>query len=141
MGGVSRPAGCLSPYPNVCLPSTTSASLEHRCSKHKLVRLCSICASTNSSTVLNCTKSLPVQLPHSGSSGLAEHTLVLESGTTISRNYTFIELIHLIQWTIAYPVSADQPAKRQKKTSSVSTSWPVRSTVHSPDGASYFLPV
>ena len=53
----------------------------------------------------------------------------------------FIALIHPIQWTIAYPVGADRPAKRQKKTSCVATSWPVRSTVHSPDGASYFLPV
>ena len=53
----------------------------------------------------------------------------------------FIALIHPIQWAIAYPVGADRPAKRQKKTSCVATSWPVRSTVHSPDGASYFLPV
>ena len=35
--------------------------------------------------------------------------------------YFFIALIHPIQWTIAYPVGADQPAKRQKKTSCVST--------------------
>ena len=35
--------------------------------------------------------------------------------------YYFIALIHPIQWTIAYPVGADQPAKRQKKTSCVST--------------------
>ena len=53
----------------------------------------------------------------------------------------FIALIHPIQWTIANPVGADRPAKRQKKTSCVATGWPVRSTVHSPDGASYFLPV
>ena len=53
----------------------------------------------------------------------------------------FIALIHPIQWTIAKPVGADRPAKRQKKTSCVATGWPVRSTVHSPDGASYFLPV
>ena len=37
----------------------------------------------------------------------------------------FIALIHPIQWTIAYPVGADRPAKRQKKTSCVSTGWPV----------------
>ena len=54
--------------------------------------------------------------------------------------YHFIALIHPIQWTIAKPVGADRPAKRQKKTSCVTTGWPVRSTVHSP-GASYFLPV
>ena len=53
----------------------------------------------------------------------------------------FIALIHPIQWTIANPVGADRPAKRQKKTSCVATGWPVRSTVHSPDGASYFLTV
>ena len=33
----------------------------------------------------------------------------------------FIALIHPIQWTIVYPVGADRPAKRQKKTSCVST--------------------
>ena len=33
----------------------------------------------------------------------------------------FIALIHPIQWTIAYPVGADRPAKRQKKMSCVST--------------------
>ena len=37
----------------------------------------------------------------------------------------FIALIHPIQWTIANPVGADQPAKRQKKTFCVSTGWPV----------------
>ena len=37
----------------------------------------------------------------------------------------FIALIHPIQWTIAYPVGADRPVKRQKKTSCVSTSRPV----------------
>ena len=40
----------------------------------------------------------------------------------------FIALIHPIQWTIAYPVGADRPAKRQKKTSCVSTGRSVRST-------------
>ena len=39
--------------------------------------------------------------------------------------FNFIALIHPIQWTIANPVGADRPAKRQKKTSCVSTSWPV----------------
>ena len=42
--------------------------------------------------------------------------------------YIFIALIHPIQWTIAYPDGADWPAKRQKKTSCVSTGLPVRST-------------
>ena len=39
--------------------------------------------------------------------------------------FNFIALIHPIQWTIAKPVGADRPAKRQKKTSCVSTGWPV----------------
>ena len=38
-----------------------------------------------------------------------------------SEQSNFIALIHPIQWTIAYPVGADRPAKRQKKTSCVST--------------------
>ena len=37
----------------------------------------------------------------------------------------FIAFILPIQWTIANPVGADRPAKRQKKTSSVSTGRPV----------------
>ena len=37
----------------------------------------------------------------------------------------FIALIHPIQWTIANRVGADRPAKRQKKTSCVSTGHPV----------------
>ena len=37
----------------------------------------------------------------------------------------FIALILPIQWTIANPVDADRPAKRQKKMSCVSTGWPV----------------
>ena len=37
----------------------------------------------------------------------------------------FIVLIHPIQWTIANPIGADRPAKRQKKTSCVSTGRPV----------------
>ena len=41
---------------------------------------------------------------------------------------SFIALIHPIQWTIAYPVGADRPAKRQKKTSCVSTGRSVPST-------------
>ena len=59
----------------------------------------------------------------------------------VFKTIIFIELILPIQWTIANPVGVDRPAKCQKKTSCVSTGWPVRSTVHSPDGASYFLPV
>ena len=103
MGGVNRPIGCLSPYPNVCLPSTRSASLEYRCCKHKLVRPCSICISTNSSTGQNGTKSLPDQLPHSGSHGLAGHTLVLVSGTTIGRNSASVACISISTQTVKQP--------------------------------------
>ena len=38
----------------------------------------------------------------------------------------FIVLILTIQWTIANPVGADWPAKRQKKTSCVSLAGPVQ---------------
>ena len=34
-------------------------------------------------------------------------------------NENFIALIHPIQWTIALPVDATGPAKRQKKTSCI----------------------
>ena len=44
------------------------------------------------------------------------------------QKHNFIALIHPIQWTIAYPVGADRPAKCQKKTSCVSTGRSVRST-------------
>ena len=48
--------------------------------------------------------------------------------TNVLIKYLFIALIHPIQWTIAYPVGADRPAKRQKKTSCVSTGRSVPST-------------
>ena len=51
-----------------------------------------------------------------------------QSYGTFSQKSFFIALIHPIQWTIAYPVGADRPAKRQKKTSCVSTGRPVPST-------------
>ena len=52
----------------------------------------------------------------------------------------FVALIHPIQWTIANPVGADQPAKCQKKTAGGNTG---RSLVlvHLPDGVLYILPV
>ena len=51
-----------------------------------------------------------------------------EMSTLTQETDNFIALIHPIQWTIAYPVGADRPAKHQKKTSCVSTGRPVPST-------------
>ena len=53
----------------------------------------------------------------------------------------FIALIHPIQWTVANPVGADQPAKRQEKDALCFHRLAGPSGVHSPGGASYFLPV
>ena len=55
--------------------------------------------------------------------------------------HNFIAVIHPIQWTIANPVRADRPAKRQKKSSRMQAYWPAGPGVHSPGGASYLLPV
>ena len=52
----------------------------------------------------------------------------LKLGKNVRVQQDFIALIHPIQWTIANPVGADWPAKRQKKTSCVSTGRPVPST-------------
>ena len=51
----------------------------------------------------------------------ALHQRISKRAVELLKNDTFIALIHPIQWTIAYPVGADRPAKRQKKTSCVST--------------------
>ena len=53
--------------------------------------------------------------------------------------HIFIALIHPIQWTIALPVGATGPAKRQKKTSCISYRQDRSQSVHSPGGASYFI--
>ena len=53
----------------------------------------------------------------------------------------FIALIHPIQWTIALPVGATGPAKRQKKTSCIYFQQDRSQSVHSLGVASYFLPV
>ena len=44
---------------------------------------------------------------------------VLKIFVLSSLNHIFIALIHPIQWTIALPVGATGPAKRQKKTSCI----------------------
>ena len=56
-------------------------------------------------------------------------------------NKLFIALIHPIQWTIALPVGATGPAKRQKKMSCMYYRQDRSRSVHSPGGALYFLPV
>ena len=53
--------------------------------------------------------------------------------------YIFIALIHPIQWTIALPVGATGPAKRQKKTSCIYYRQDRSQSVHSPGGARYFI--
>ena len=49
----------------------------------------------------------------------------LQCMTTMVLKMIFIALIHPVQWTIANPVGADGPTKRQKKMSCVSTGRPV----------------
>ena len=56
-------------------------------------------------------------------------------------NLNFYKFIYHTQWTIANPVDAVQPAKRHKKAILCFDRQDQSSTVHSPGGASYFLPV
>ena len=56
----------------------------------------------------------------------------------LSNSY-FIALIHPIQWTIALPVGATGPAKRQKKTSCIYYRQDRSQSVHSPGGAWDFI--
>ena len=46
----------------ICLSSSRSKRMEHRCSKHKLVKPCSLCLHSNSSTSKSNTKGPPVCL-------------------------------------------------------------------------------
>ena len=76
------------------LSSSRSKRMEHRCSKHKLVKPCSLCLPSNSSTSKSNTKCPPVQLPpNPDSPGLAGHVLVLGSGPSISGNSTSVACI------------------------------------------------
>ena len=88
---------CHSAKPQVAtirLSSSRSKCMEHRCSKHKLVKPCSLCLPSNSSTSKSNTKGLPVQLPpNPDSPGLAGHALVLGSGPSISGNSTSVACI------------------------------------------------
>ena len=54
-------------------------------------------------------------------SGDAEKVFCMLTGTEFNQNVLFIMVIHPIQWTIALPVGATSAAKRQKKSSCVST--------------------
>ena len=56
-------------------------------------------------------------------------------------NINFIALIHPIQWTIALPVGATGPAKRQKKSFCIKYRQDRSQSVHSPGVASCILPV
>ena len=77
------------------LSSSRSKRMEHRCSKHKLVKPCSLCLPSNSSTSKSNTKGPPVQLPpNPDSPGLAGHALVRGSGgPSISGNSTSVACI------------------------------------------------
>ena len=78
----------------ICFSSSRSKHMEHRCSKHKLVKPCSLCLCSNSSTSKSNTKGPPVQLPpNPDSPGLAGHALVLGSGPSISGNSTSVAYI------------------------------------------------
>ena len=87
---------CHSAKPQVAtirLSTSRSKRMEHRCSKHKLVKPCSLCLPSNSSTSKSNTKGLPVQLPpNPHSPGLAGHALVLGSGPSISGNSTSVAM-------------------------------------------------
>ena len=75
----------------ICLSSSRSKCMEHRCSKHRLVKPCSLCLPSNSSTSKSNTKGPPAQLPPNP--GLATHALVLGSGPSIRGNSTSVACI------------------------------------------------
>ena len=76
--------------------------------------------------VATCPSTLPFLVERRGHDIYAQklphnHKTITNSHFKQYKNFNFIALIHPIQWTIANPVGADRPAKRQKKTSCVST--------------------
>ena len=91
--------------------SSRSKRMEHRCSKHKLVKPCSLCLPSNSSTSKSNTKGPPVQLPpYPVSPGLARHALVLGSGPSISRNCTSVACISKSTEAVKQPGVSQQSA-------------------------------
>ena len=105
---------CHSAKPQVAtvhLSSSRSKRMEHRCSKHKLVKPCSLCLPSNSSTSKSNTKGPPVQLPpNPDSPGLAGHALVLESGPSISGNSTSVVCISKSAQAVKQPGVSQQSA-------------------------------
>ena len=105
---------CHSAKPQVAtirLSSSRSKRMEHRCSKHKLVKPCSLCLPSNSSTSKSNTKCPPVQLPpNPDSPGLAGHALVLGSGPSISGNSTSVVCISKSTQAVKQPGVSPQSA-------------------------------
>ena len=98
----------------ICLSSSRSKRMEHRCSKHKLVKPCSLCLSSNSSTSKSNTKGPPVQLPpNPDSPRLAGHALVLGSGPSISGNSTSVACISKSTQAVKQPGVSQQYAISQ----------------------------
>ena len=108
---------CHSSKPQVAtihLSSFRSKRMEHRCSKHKLVKPCSLCLPSNSSTSKSNTKGPPVQLPpNPDSPGLAGHALVLVSGPSISGNSTSVACISKSTQAVKQPGVSQQSAISQ----------------------------
>ena len=93
----------------ICLSSSRSKRMKHRCSKHKLVKPCSLCLPSNSSTSKSNTKGPPVQLPpNPDSPGLARHALVLGSGPSISGNSTSVACISKSTQAVKQPGVSQQ---------------------------------
>ena len=99
----------------ICLSSSRSKRMEHRCSKHKLVKPCSLCLPSNSSTSKSNTKGPPVQLPpNPDSPGLAGHALVLGSGPSISGNSTSVACISKSTQAVKQPGVSQQSTISQR---------------------------
>ena len=97
----------------ICLSSSKSKRIEHRYSKHKLVKpcYCSLCLPSNSSTSKSNAKGPPVQLPpNPDSPGLAGHALVLGSGPSISGNSISVACISKSTQAVKQPGVSQQSA-------------------------------
>ena len=108
---ISGGSVCHSAKPQVAtvrLSSSRSKCMEHRCSKHKLVKLCSLCLPSNSSTSKSNTQGPPVQLPPNPDS--PGHALVLGSGPSISGNSTSVACISKSAQAVKQPGVSQQSA-------------------------------